>query len=175
MTKRNRTQTAKEHHQHPESAPELGRAQISRKGRSLMVGIFRGIVGIVALILIWFAAQVGLANRTAAGVFEAPYCWLRPGEDVTNLKELSFAGTGFFVPNPARQVNRRLLGFGIDDVEVRSPHFAILAFGADGTPQITGWSYRRFGFFTQDQTVLRHFVSQDTVAACRTALTAEEG
>lgn len=139
-----------------------------------MTSVLWGLFGIAVLVLLVFAMQVLLANRAAKSVFDAPYCWLRPGDDVTNLKELSFAGTGFFLPNPATQINRRLFGFGIDDPEVRSPHFAILAFGADGQPRVAGWSYRQFGFYTEDQAVLRQFVSPETQETCRVALTGKE-
>lgn len=137
-----------------------------------MKWLISGFLCSVALGLIWFSAQVIIANRSAASVFNAPYCWLRPGPDVVNLRELSFAGTSVFVPNPARQINRGLLGLGLDDPEVRSPHFAILAFDSDDLARVAGWSYSHLAFFAEDQAVLRQFVSSETIARCRSAVSA---
>ena len=134
------------------------------------MGTFTGIILAVSLLVMvlmaaGFAAEIALANRKAASTFDGPVCWLRQGEDRTNLKELELAPPGWFMPDPLGQLNRRIIGIGLDDPEVLSPHFAIMGF-VDGTPRLAAWSYRQMNFWQEDQEVLRRFVSDATREAC---------
>lgn len=134
----------------------------------------RVIIAALGLFIVAFAAQVLAANRAAPAVFGEKFCWLSHGSDVTKLKEMTLTQQGWFVPNPFRQLNRRVIGIGINDPEVPSPHFAIIALSGDDI-RVAGWSYRKMAFWQEDQEVLRRFVSGETIKRCATILDETNG
>ena len=121
---------------------------------------------VIIALTVGFATQVIFANKAAPEVFGKDFCWLRQGPDVINIKELEFTPVQAFLPNPFQQLNRRYVGIGIDDPEVRSPHFAIMKITEDG-PRIAAWSYRDIAFWQGYEGLLDVFVSAETRDACR--------
>ena len=91
--------------------------------------------------------QIVIANRIAARDFGPDACWFVQEDRPHNLPELVAGPSGFYVPSPLRQINRRFIGIGIEDRNVRAPHFAIAALDRDGRPALWGWSYRQRDFW----------------------------
>lgn len=126
------------------------------------------IVIVLALLVgVVFGVQIVVANRSAPTVFGPNFCWLEQGDDITNIRTLRLAKQGSFIPNPVKQVNRRLFGIGLDDPEVLSPHFAILAFDETGAPRVAAWSYRQMSFWTEPEDLLLLFAPGGLRDACR--------
>lgn len=119
-----------------------------------------GLLGIAS------AAQVILANRAATRDFGPQICWLKQGRDVVNIRELEFATTGYFIPNPLMLFNRRFIGMGMEDPAVFSPHFAVYAAGENGEFKVWGWSFRRSAFWRDENGTIDKFVSTDVREAC---------
>ena len=136
--------------------------------RSIMI-LFIAICAVVAAL---FAAQVVMANRTAARDFGPKLCWLKQGKDVVNLRQLEFATAGYFLPNPFTLLNRRFIGLGMEDPAVLSPHFAILAMNDEGAMEIWGWSFRKWGFWRDDNGTIDQFASPELRAQCAAVLDA---
>ena len=114
-----------------------------------------------------FAAQVILANRAATRDFGPQICWLKQGRDVVNIRELEFATTGYFIPNPLMLFNRRFVGLGMEDPAVLSPHFALLAPDANGTLKVWGWSLRKRNFWRDENGTIDKFVSDELRETCK--------
>ena len=131
-------------------------------GKAMML-----VIAIVGIFCAAFAVQVSLANRVAARDFGPHYCWLKQGRDTVNLRELEFATTGYFVPNPLALFNRRLIGLGMEDPAVLSPHFAVLAPDSDGTLQVWGWSLRKRNFWRDENGTIDKFVSDELRETCK--------
>jgi len=126
-------------------------------GFIVLLGLLCGVAGV----------KVALANRAAARDFGSHYCWLKQGRDTVNLRELEFATTGYLVPNPFALFNRRLMGLGMEDPAVLSPHFAVLAQDADGTLKVWGWSLRKRNFWRDENGTIDKFVSEELRETCK--------
>lgn len=129
---------------------------------------------ILVVIGVLFVAQVILANRAAARDFGPRVCWLKQGSDTVNLRQLEFATTGYFIPNPLTLLNRRFPGIGMEDPAVLSPHFAVLAPNADGTLDIWGWSFHERAFWRDANGTIDKFASADLRNNCMTFLDSAE-
>ena len=110
-------------------------------------------VVIFALIGFWLF-QIASANRIAKRDFAPEACWFVQEKQPHSLPELVFGSSGFYVPNPLRQINRRFIGFGMEDANVRAPHFAIASLDREGRPALWGWSYSGLDL-NQDKAVSR--------------------
>lgn len=127
-------------------------------------------IAIIGILCIGFLALVVLSNRAASREFGPDFCWLKQGRDVVNLRELEFATTGYFVPNPLTLINRRFLGIGMEDPGVKSPHFAVLAPNDAGDYVVWGWSFRTLSFWRDDNGTIDKFVSDDLRETCKSKL-----
>lgn len=79
-----------------------------------------------------------------------------------NQPGLLLGPKGIYVPNPLRQLNRRFVGLGLDETSVYAPHFAVAALDADGRPELWGWSYRDWDFWSiSEKTQSRRFGALD--------------
>lgn len=135
-----------------------------------MRNVMTFVIVMLIVIGVLFAAQVILANRAAARDFGPRVCWLKQGSDTVNLRQLEFATTGYFIPNPLTLLNRRFLGIGMEDPAVLSPHFAVLAPNADGTLDIWGWSFRKRAFWRDENGTIDKFASADLRDNCKAML-----
>lgn len=120
------------------------------------------LLGAVAL----YAAQVIAANWQARKNFTSGYCWLRPEPNPVALPELIVAPSGTFLPNPLRQLNRAIFGFGLKDAAIQAPHFAVAYRTSTGEIKIAAWSYKTFRFWTEPQSALTLFVEKLDLEAC---------
>ena len=132
------------------------------------------ILALVVLVPLGFwVFQIATANRIAKRDFGPAPCWFVQEDRPQNLPELVAGPSGFYVPNPLRQLNRRYIHLGIDDANVYAPHFAIAALDREGRPALWGWSYRKRDFWPISKDswsrggYLADFASEETIlAAC---------
>lgn len=92
--------------------------------------------------------EIRRANVIAQRDFGPNPCWFVHRLPAGDPQHLVAGPRGFYLPNPLRQLNRRFVGFGIDDPQVLALHFAVAARDADGTPGLWGWSYRERAFWS---------------------------
>lgn len=109
--------------------------------------IILGLVLLVLLLLALWLAEIWRANRIAQRDFGPVPCWFVQKASGRMPPGLVPGPRGFYVPNPLQQINRRLIGLGVEDSEVLPLHFAVAARMADGTPNLWAWSYRERRFF----------------------------
>jgi hypothetical protein len=113
-----------------------------------------------------FAVQIVAANRQAANNFGDVTCWLVPEPKPRNLPEFAQGPKGYYIPNPFQQVNRAIIGIGIDDPAVHAPHFGLVYRDGDGQIKLAAWSYRKMAFWTEPQEKLQMFVTKLDLEAC---------
>ena len=129
--------------------------------------------GLAVFLLLWVTLIV-MANQIARRDFSRDPCWFIPEDNPASLPELVAGPKGIYVPNPIRQINRRFLGFGLDEPNVYAPHFAVAALDADGRPALWGWSFLNMDFWSISEKAqsrgngsLADFATEDAIrAAC---------
>ncbi len=104
---------------------------------------------------LWYA-QIATANWLAYRNFGSEPCWFGPEPHPVNLPELIPAAHGIYIPNPLTQINRRYIGFGVDDMNVHAPHFALATLDENGEVLLWGWSYRQWNFWSLGDTMRRN-------------------
>lgn len=131
-----------------------------------MSWIIWAVIGLVVLAALAYGVEIVVANRTAARDYGPDHCWLVQEDAPRNLPELVRGPDGFLVPNPFRQLNRAVFGFGLDEPGVKAPHFAVAYKDAEGATRIAAWSYRRMGYWDEPQDLLQRFVGRLDLSDC---------
>ena len=110
-----------------------------------MRGVILGVIVVVALL---WGAVIWRANQIARRDFGPNPCWFVQEAPAGDPQNLAPGPRGTYLPNPLRQINRRFIGIGVEDPQVRVPHFALAARNPDGQPALWGWSYLGWQFWS---------------------------
>ena len=136
-------------------------------------------LGLITVFLLFWIVQVVRAHQIAWRDFSENPCWFIPEDHPANMPELVAGPEGIYVPNPLRLINRRFIGFGLDEPNVYAPHFAVAVLDAEGRPALWGWSFRHMDFWSiSDQAQSRgkgslaDFATEEAIRAACPALAA---
>lgn len=126
----------------------------------------------ILICLIVWSIEIIVANRIAERDFADEPCWLVQTDRPIRFPRLVPGPKGSYIPNLLRQLNRRYVGLGVYDLQVRSPHFAVAGLDAKGRPALWGWSYLKMDFWSLTEKSqsrrsgpLTDFISEEKIAA----------
>ena len=132
--------------------------------------VAQAFLGVMAVIVLIWTIEIVTANQIARRDFSQNPCWFVPEDNPANMPGLVPGPKGIYVLNPLRLINRRFIGFGLNDPNVHAPHFAVAALDTEGRPALWGWSFRNMDFWplnakaqSRGNGPLTDFASEDAI------------
>ena len=110
--------------------------------------LIQAFLGITTVFLLLWITQILMANHIARRDFSQSPCWFVPEEQPSRMPKLVAGPSGMYIPNPFQQINRRFVGFGLNEPNLYAPHFAVAALDAEGRPALWGWSFLHMDFWS---------------------------